>query len=68
VIVSPNFKQQNYGVQLSYPLFQGGKLVATRKQAQSQLDIALAKYQKAVQDMNLMLRKVTGMLRARRPI
>ncbi|NTV52859.1 MAG: TolC family protein, partial [Candidatus Firestonebacteria bacterium] len=48
---TPGFTEQSYGVQMSYTLFQGGRLWATYKQADDNLKIARLKYEKTRQAM-----------------
>jgi outer membrane protein TolC len=48
---TPEFKEQSYGVQLSQPLIQGGKLYRTYQQANSNWESSKAKSDKAERDV-----------------
>ncbi|MFH1367584.1 MAG: TolC family protein [Elusimicrobiota bacterium] len=50
-IGTPAFREQTLGVQLAYPLFQSGKIWATRMQAKSNYVISVLKYDKTRQEM-----------------
>lgn len=51
VLGTPDFKEQSYGVQLSQPLIQGGKLYRTYQQAESNWESSKAKQDKAERDV-----------------
>lgn len=48
---TPEFKEQSYGVQLSQPLIQGGKLYRTLQQAEANWESSKAKRDKAERDV-----------------
>lgn len=54
---TPKFKEQSYGVQMNYALYEGGKSWATRRQAQANHRIARLKYKKTRQEMRYGIRE-----------
>jgi outer membrane protein len=48
---TPGFTEESYGMQMSYTIFQGGRLWATYKQADDNLKIARLKYEKTRQEI-----------------
>jgi outer membrane protein TolC len=48
---TPRFKEQSYGVQMNYSLYEGGRSWSTRKQARANYRIAQFRYRKTRQDM-----------------
>ena len=48
---TPGFREQSYGLQLNYTLFNGGQLWSTYQQADFQLQVSHLKYKKQFQEM-----------------
>ena len=56
---TPGFREVSYGVQASQPLIQGGKLYRTYRQSKSAWESAVAKREKARQEVLFALREST---------